>query len=515
MLKPNLKQMSYLSFLYDRIPGDHILKKIDAAIDFSFLNDLLKSSYCENFGRPAKEPEMMAKLCILEYLYNLSDKKVIEEAGINLAFLWFLGLNPDEDLPDPSLLAKFRTQRLKNTSIDEIMNNIVKQCVDKGIIKGKTIAVDATHTEANCKKKIPERIMRTLASKIIEGVRKDNNGQLPEGMDEKNIPEVEGHNNKEEGEKAKASMKAFLEETISKAREYAGEETAKAIEVAEKVLSDESFLIQKGQRSLTDPDARVGYKSKTDPFFGYKVEYAMTTDERIITSITTENGAYVDGNKFDKLLENTQKSGVDVQAVTADKGYFRKPILDKLKEENIESIIPVSPSVYRIDESKFSYNKDSDEWICPMNKRSQYRTTVIHRQKHRPETEVLRYFFSKEDCNKCPLRAECMGKDKGGRKLNISVNTPEYYAESQRQKTEEFKEKYRRRASIEWKNAEMKLLHRLSKARGWGIHSMRMQAFFTAMAVNLKRIAALIRIKRDSSAILPPEPPKGRVLMAS
>ena len=55
----------------------------------------------------------MAKLLFREYLYNLSDVRVIEEATYNLVFLWFLGLNPDDKLPNASLLAEFRTLRLK------------------------------------------------------------------------------------------------------------------------------------------------------------------------------------------------------------------------------------------------------------------------------------------------------------------------------------------------------------------------------------------------------------------
>lgn len=106
MLIKEEKQLSFHSLLYNKIPEQHLLKRIEKAVDFSFVNDLLKDSYCVDFGRPAKEPELMLKLLILQYLYNLSDVKVIEEASLNLAFLWFLGLNPEDELPDPSLLRR-------------------------------------------------------------------------------------------------------------------------------------------------------------------------------------------------------------------------------------------------------------------------------------------------------------------------------------------------------------------------------------------------------------------------
>lgn len=165
MLIKEEKQLSFHSLLYNKIPEQHLLKRIEKAVDFSFVNDLLKDSYCVDFGRPAKEPELMLKLLILQYLYNLSDVKVIEEASLNLAFLWFLGLNPEDELPDPSLLAKFRTQRLKDISLDDVLTEIVRQCVENGVIKSKEISVDATHMEANCTKQVPERIMKHLAKK--------------------------------------------------------------------------------------------------------------------------------------------------------------------------------------------------------------------------------------------------------------------------------------------------------------------------------------------------------------
>ena len=64
------------------------------------------------------------------------------------------------------------------------------------------------------------------------------------------------------------------------------------------MLSDPKFIIQKGLRSLVDKDARVGYKSKTDSFYGYKAECAMIPEDRIITAVDVHDGAYVDGTEF-------------------------------------------------------------------------------------------------------------------------------------------------------------------------------------------------------------------------
>ena len=496
MLRANQSQMNFFSVLYDRIPEDHLLKRIAKAVDFSFINDLVADSYCAAFGRPAKEPELMAKLCILERLYDLSDVKVIEEANCNLAYLWFLGLNPDDPLPDASLLAKFRTQRLKDISVDEILTEIVRQCVEKGIIKpGATLAVDATHTEANCKKQVPERIMKHLAAKVFAALEADHNGQLPAGIDT-NIPDYKKIQDHKE---AKRIMKEYLEKTVKAAEPFAGFATKGIIEEVKEVLSDEKFMLQKGLRSLVDPDARVGYKSKEDSFFGYKTEYTMTTDERIITAVEVHDGAYVDGTEFHELLEKTEEAGVKVEAVTADKAYFRKDILDELEQKKIESIIPISACAYKVNEELYAYNKDSDEWFCRFGNKTIKKERKTRKKDGKPYRLFI-YVFDKEGCKNCPHRLECMGRASGGKRFQVSENTPAFYQESQRQKSPEFLEKYKKRAAEEWKNAEMKRFHGLARAKGWGLRSMAFQAKFTAIAVNLKRIANLIRENNRKNA---------------
>jgi len=484
MLKNEPKQLSLYSILYNKIPENHILKSINNAVDFSFINKILKGSYCKYYGRPAKEPEMMAKLLILQYLYNLSDENVIEDAAVNLAYMWFIGINPEDELPDPSLLAKFRTQRLKETSLDDIIKEVVRQCVEKGIIKGTGLSVDCTHTIANTGKLVPERIMKRLAKKILKNV-KEECGAIPENVNE-DIPD---YKEIEDQKEAKATMKDYLEKLIenveSTVDETVAPKTNKAIEKAKEILDDPKFIEQRGIRSLVDEDARVGYKSKTDSFYGYKVEFGMIPEEMIITSVEVHDGAYVDGTDFKKHLENTLDAGVRIEAGYGDKAYFRKPIIEALEEIRAEVIIPPSESVYRIDESKYSYNKDSDQWICEEGNYSQSK-----KKANKKDRNAYYYYFSKEDCINCPKRQECCGKAKRKR-FEVGESSPKFYEYSQESKSEEFKEKYKKRACHENKNGEMKRFHGMARARGFSLKSMRTQAKLTALVVNLKRIAKL------------------------
>ena len=486
MLRNDARQVTFYSGLYEKIPEGHLLKLIDKAVDFGFINELVEDSYCKNFGRPAKEPEMMMKLLFLQYIYNLSDVKVIEEGSYNLAFLWFLGLNPEDKLPDASLLAKFRTQRLKDVTLDDVITEIVRQCVEKGIIKGDSVSIDTTHTEANTIKKVPERIMKHLAKRIFKGLETDT-GHIPESVNT-SVPDYEQINDHKQ---AKAVMQEYLEDVIRQAEPLAGEETKKAIIEARDVLSDEKFLLQKGLRSLCDKDARVGYKSKELSFFGFKNEFVMTTEERIITAVGVHSGEYVDGKEFEKLIDRTAASGMKVKEVYGDKAYFRADILNKIKSMQAKGYIPISACAYRIDEELFSYNKDTDQWFCFMGNHTVSKKRVT-RQAHGKTEDIYSFVFQKEQCANCPHRDICVGKaKKKARKLQVALHTDEFYAISQEQKQPEFLEKYKKRAAQEWKNGEMKRFHGLSRARGLGLRSMSFQAKLTAIAVNLKRIAAI------------------------
>ena len=486
MLRLQSKQSSFHSVLYDKIPENHILKKITTVIDFSFINDLLKDSYSERFGRPAKEPELMCKLLFLQHLYNYSDEQMKAEAELNLAFMYFLGLNPEDSLPDKSLLSKFRTQRLGENTLDEMMTEMARQCVEQGILEGKSVSIDATHIEANTKKKTPERVMKHLARNIIHTYERETGQSL------ENLPEVPDYQEIADHREAKAVMKDYLLNVMNLVEKQASnhnQNTKESIQKAQKILADPKFINQKGIRSLIDEDARVGRKSRTQDFYGYKTEFVMTTKERIITSVRTSNGAYTDGSYAKEMLAQTLRSNMTITEVYGDKAYFRKSILDDIKSLKAHPYIPVSSLVYRLDESQFTYNKDADEWQCSQGNITEKKKYFRTKGKDGGR-EGYKYYFGLKQCKACPLHDEC-AKKRARRLLVVGVNTAEFYEISQHQKSETFKEKYKKRASIEGKNAELKRFHGLSRTRGYGLLSASIQSKLAAVAVNIKRIAAI------------------------
>ena len=176
MLENKYKQITiseHLS-LYDKIiPKEHFLRKLKENIDFSFVNKLVEKEYSQEYGRPAKEPELMYKLLFLQTKDLLSDREVIERAKTDMAYKYFLDLNPEDNLPSYSLLSVFRNTKIKDEEIlEEMLQETVRQAIEKGIIKSNAIIVDATHTTSRNDKKTPTQVLRELSKNLRKEIYK-------------------------------------------------------------------------------------------------------------------------------------------------------------------------------------------------------------------------------------------------------------------------------------------------------------------------------------------------------
>jgi len=149
MLRAKSSQLSfYGNHIYDRvIPKDHFLKLLNKAVDFSFVNELCRDAYTPDFGRPAYGPEMMFKMIFLQFLYNVSDRRIDEEVNFNLVLKWFTGLAIDESPPDASSLTRFR-DRLGEKLFTNIFNQIVEIAREKGLVSDRLSIVDSTNVKA-------------------------------------------------------------------------------------------------------------------------------------------------------------------------------------------------------------------------------------------------------------------------------------------------------------------------------------------------------------------------------
>ena len=118
------------------VPKDHLLRRIDEAVDFSFIYDLCAPLYCADNGRPAIDPEVIFRMLIVGYLYGIkSEARLEEEINYNMAYKWFCGLGLTEKAPDTTTISQDRRRRFRDNNIaEEIFNEILRQCIAKGLV---------------------------------------------------------------------------------------------------------------------------------------------------------------------------------------------------------------------------------------------------------------------------------------------------------------------------------------------------------------------------------------------
>jgi transposase len=136
------------------VPTDHLLRKIDAVIDFSFIHNRVAGLYCPDNGRPPLDPTLMFKALFVGYLFGIrSERQLVREIEVNVAYRWFLGLKLTEAVFDASTLSQNRRRRYQDTSVAQgIFDAIVEQAIAKGLVDGTVLYTDSTHLKANANK---------------------------------------------------------------------------------------------------------------------------------------------------------------------------------------------------------------------------------------------------------------------------------------------------------------------------------------------------------------------------
>ena len=147
------ESLFYYFRLEDQVPENHLLRLIDKHISFAFVRERLKQSYSET-GRPSIDPELLLRILLIGYLYGItSERKLVEELRMHLAWRWFTGLGFDQEIPHHSTFSKNRHGRFQESKLfEELFEQIVRQCVEVGLVQGKHLSVDGSFVEANASK---------------------------------------------------------------------------------------------------------------------------------------------------------------------------------------------------------------------------------------------------------------------------------------------------------------------------------------------------------------------------
>ena len=475
--------LSEYSALYDIVvPRDNLLRRINGIVDFSFVYKELVDKYCPDNGRMAESPIRMFKYLLLKVIYDISDVDVVERSRYDMSFKYFLGMAPEEDVINPSSLCKFRKLRLKDM---DLLNLLIKKTVDiaieKGIIKSRTIIVDATHTGSRSNPYTPIEMLRLRSKqlrKALYNADEDIKGTLPKkNGDDDLVHELD-------------YTKGLLDMVCGNAGVAEVPAVKQRINMLRETLED----IEDHYTTSRDEDARIGHKSEDSSFFGYKTHIAMS-DERIITAAVVTSGEKGDGPQLKVLVEQSRNNGMGVDTVIGDTAYSGKDnlILSEDKDNGFELISRLHPIIsngFRNEGDKFDFNKDAGMFICPAGHMAIRKARQGKKDGER--NQVWTYYFDVEKCKTCAHREGCYKYGTKSKTYSVSIRTDEQERLMEFQKTPEFKAKARERYKIEAKNAELKHVFGYDRAESYGLYSMQMQGAITIFAANIKRILKLI-----------------------
>lgn len=239
-----------------------------------------------------------------------------------MAYKFFLELEPEAKMIDPSLLTKFRKTRITEDILEEMLKETIQQALDKGLIKSGTIIVDSTHTTASVRAKSPTQILRDMSKQLRKEIHK-NAFELSERFPER--PSLEAGVDEEI-----AYTKELLLVLSEEIETCGNQKIQKIAQEMEELLENEQI---RELRSKADKDARFGHKSASSTFYGYKNHLAMT-EECLIAGISVTNGAAPDGQELPKLIEKAQKNGLKVTEVIGDMIYVSEDNLEVCGKES-------------------------------------------------------------------------------------------------------------------------------------------------------------------------------------
>jgi predicted DNA-binding transcriptional regulator len=261
---------------------------------------------------------------------------------------------PEEEVINSSSLTKFRKMRLKDINLlDMLINKTVIIALEKGIIKSKSIIVDATHTKSRYNQKSPRETLQEYSKRLRKTIYE---------MDE-TIKEILPPKNMEDSLEKEIKYCTDLIEVVKKTKHICHyPKVSEKLNLLEEMVQDDVEHL----RNSKDTDAKIGHKTADSSFFGYKTHIAMT-EERIITAATITTGERNDGKELNKLYYKSKDTGMEIDTIIGDAAYSEKGNIELAKEEKIKLVAKLNLSVTqgnRKKEAEFQYNKDTGMYVC-------------------------------------------------------------------------------------------------------------------------------------------------------
>jgi transposase len=441
-LKSDQGQLFYEFCLGDAVPEDHLVRKIDTALDLSWLRGELAPHY-SSMGRPSIDPELMIRMLVVGYVFAIrSERLICREVQVNLAYRWFCKLGIEDAVPDHSAFSRARNERFREGDIfRRVFERVVEACIAADLVGGEGFAVDASLIQADANKQ------RSIAG---QDWRRDRDPKR--------------------SSRAVKEYLATLDDTAWGA----------ASDVVPKFVSP------------SDPAAQWTGAHKGPAFFAYSDNYLIDVKFGVIVDVEASRAIrQAEVGAARTMIERTEERfGLKPERLAADTAYGAAPMLNWLVEEKgIAPHIPVFDRSKRDDgtfsRSDFRYDPTSDVYHCPAGKALTTTGTLVN------DGTTLLYLARKHDCDGCELKALCCPKVPFRR---IPRDIHEHARDVARSfsDTEAFEQSRRERKKIEMRFAHLKRILRLGRLRLRGPRGAQDEFVLAAIAQNLRRLASLV-----------------------
>ncbi len=430
------ERLFYEFRLEDRVPADHLLRKIDSVLDLDWLRDELKPFYSHT-GRPSIDPELMIRMLIVGYCYSIrSERRLCQEVEFNLAYRWFCRLGLEDEVPDHSTFSVNRHGRFRESDVlRRVFEAVVRSCMAARLVGGEGFAVDASVIEADASR-----------FKRIEGA-------VIDWTDE---------------ERARRPVREYLTALESENAPINPERAPQAL-------------------SPTDPAAAWTTRGRNKVMFGYSLNYLIDTKEAVVVDVeATPTRISKEVDAVETMVERShERLDLKPKRIAGDVAYGTGKMLGWLVERQIDPHIPVWDKGQRDDgtlsRDDFAFDHERDIYLCPEG--HQLRTTGrVH------EGKTLLYRASKRDCERCPLKPRCC-PNTPSRKIPRDVNEQARDYVRSLMGTEAYRQSGRQRKKIETLFGEVKRNLGLARLRLRGLTGASDEFLLLATVQNLKRLA--------------------------
>lgn len=450
--------------LEELVPQEHLLRKIDKVIDFSFINKICKPYYSENNGRPAIEPEVLFRMLFIGYLYGIrSERRLLQEIEVNVAYRWFIGYDLTEKLPDVSVIWQNRLRRYNGSDVpQQIFDEIVRQAIAKGLVGGKILYSDSTHLKANANKnKFVEKRAKAEAKEYLD----DLNRAINEDRATHGKKPLKFNGDELKDDQAEEDENYFDDDSQG-GTPAENEKTIK--------------------ESTTDPESGYMHRDGKPKGFFYLDHRTVDSKNNIITDTFVTPGNTNDVKPYlHRLKAQIEKFGFAVKYVGLDAGYNVSNICKYLYDLGIEAAMGKRRGCHqkgKFGKSQFRYLPEWDVYICPERNYLEYVTTNRNGYKE--------YKCKNDRCAGCPQREKCLSEKQQRKSLFRHIWEDFKDKAYTFTHTEKGKKIYaRRKETVERSFADSKELHGLRYCRMRGLSKVAEQCLLTAAVQNMKRIA--------------------------